>query len=297
MDPPRQKGSAVRALAGRQHGVVASSQLHDLGYDRDAIKHRIARGRLFPLLRGVYAVGRREVTQCGWWMAAVLACGPGAVLSHGSAAALWGIRPPLGVLHVSAPRMRRPQGLVAHRRLLREVDVTTHHGIPVTDIVCTVIDIAPGLTRSELEGAINEADKLDLVDPEELRAALTPQRGRPGIAKVRTTLDRRTFTMTDSELERRLLPIARRAGLPKPQTQVYVHGVRVDFYFPDLGIVIETDGLRYHRTPAQQAKDRRRDQVLAAAGLIPLRFTRAQVRFEPAHVQEVLAAVAARRGR
>lgn len=297
MDHLTQRGSAARALSRRQHGVLAGWQLHELGYGRDAIKHRIASGRLFPLLRGVYAVGRREVTQHGWWMAAVLACGPDAVLSHGSAAALWGIRPLSGALHVSAPRFRRPRGVVAHRRLLRDVDITRHRGIPVTSVICTVIDIAPGLSRNELEGAVNEADKLDLVDPEGLRAALTPQRGRPGIAKVRTTLDRRTFTMTDSELERRLLPIARRAGLPKPLTQVYVNGRLVDFYFPELGMVVETDGLRYHRTPAQQARDRVRDQAHFAADLIPLRFTRAQVRFEPAHVEEVLAAVAARRGR
>jgi very-short-patch-repair endonuclease len=100
--------------------------------------------------------------------------------------------------------------------------------------------------------------------------------------------------MTDTELERRLLPIARRAGLPIPLTQVYVNGYKADFYFPDLGMLIETDGLRYHRTPAQQAEDRRRDQAHTAAGLVPLRFTRAQVRFEPGHVEEILTAVARR---
>jgi very-short-patch-repair endonuclease len=100
--------------------------------------------------------------------------------------------------------------------------------------------------------------------------------------------------MTDTELERRFLPIARRAGLPLPLTQVYVNGFRVDFYWPELGLVVETDGLRYHRTPAQQAEDSRRDQTHAAAGLVPLRFTRAQVRFEPGHVEEVLTAVARR---
>lgn len=114
------------------------------------------------------------------------------------------------------------------------------------------------------------------------------------MAIVRDTLDRRTFTLTDSELERLFLPIALRAGLPLPLTQQRVNGFRVDFHWPELGLVVETDGLRYHRTPAQQAKDRLRDQAHAAAGLTPLRFTRAQVRFEPDHVGRTLAAVAER---
>ena len=100
--------------------------------------------------------------------------------------------------------------------------------------------------------------------------------------------------MTDTELERRFLPIARRVGLPKPQTQGWVNGFKVDFYWPELGLVVETDGLRYHRTPAAQARDRVRDQTHTAAGLTPLRFTRAQVWFEPAYVQAVLQMVARR---
>jgi very-short-patch-repair endonuclease len=100
--------------------------------------------------------------------------------------------------------------------------------------------------------------------------------------------------MTDTELERRFPPIVRRVGLPLPLTQVYVNGYKVDFYWPELRLVVETDGLTYHRTPAQQAKDRLRDQTHAAAGLTPLRFTRAQVKYEPGHVEEILRAVARR---
>ena len=115
------------------------------------------------------------------------------------------------------------------------------------------------------------------------------------LAKLRETLDRRTFTLTDSELERRFLPLARRAGLPQPCTQAKVNGFRVDFYWPDLGLVVEPDGLRYHRTPAQQAQDQRpRPEATLAAGLTPLRFTHAQVRFEPEHVHRTLAAVRGR---
>ncbi len=162
--------------------------------------------------------------------------------------------------------------------------------------IATLIDIAPTLTRDQLEAAINEADKRGLADPDQLRSALDEVVGRrPGAAHLRSTLDHRTFTLTDSQLERRFLPLARNAGLPLPETQQWVNGFKVDFYWPELGLVVETDGLTYHRTPAQQAADRLRDQTHTAAGLTPLRFTRAQVKFEPDHVRATLQAVARRR--
>jgi very-short-patch-repair endonuclease len=285
------------ALARRQHWVVARRQLLELGFSRRWIQHRIAVGRLHPLHRGVYAVGRPHVTPYGRWMAAVLACGPEAVLSHGSAAALWGIRPAASGLEVSVltGAKRRPDGITVHRRpSLRPDEVTTYRGIPVTSPTRTLIDIAVRLDREPLEAAINEADKLDLCDPEALRLALDDAKGDPGVRTLRTVLDRRTFTLTDSELERRFLRLVHALGLPKPETGVRVNGFKVDFYWPELGLVVETDGLRFHRTPAQQGRDRVRDQVHMAAGLTPLRFTRAQVRFEPGYVGDTLAAVVRR---
>jgi very-short-patch-repair endonuclease len=156
------------------------------------------------------------------------------------------------------------------------------------------VDIAPRLSRDRLEAAINEADKLELVDPETLRAALEGFRPVPDVATLRKTLDRHTCALTDSELERRFLPIARRVGLPLPQTRRRVNGFKVDFFWPDLGLVIETDGLRYHRTPAAQAVDAVRNQVHTAAGLTALRFTHAQVAFEARHVEKTLGPVARR---
>src|SRR5437764_13684152 len=160
--------------------------------------------------------------------------------------------------------------------------------------VRTMVDIAARLDRGQLEAAINEADKLDLVDPAALRSALVRFTGQRGVAALREILDRRTFTLTDSELERRFLSLVRAAGLPRPQTGCHLNGFKVDFHWPELGLVVETDGLRYHRTPAQQARDRLRDQVHVAAGLTPLRFTHAQIKFEPRHVERTLAAVARR---
>jgi len=245
--------------------------------------------------RGVYAVGRPGLTTHGRWLAAVLCCGPEAALSHGSAAALWGIRPaPAGSVHVSVPlrvKHRRP-GIVVHRRAAFEA--TTHDAIPVTTPVCTLVDLAAILSQESLEAAVNEADSLDLVNPEQLRSALEGIGPRPGLAALRRMLDRLTFVLTDSGLERLFLPLARAAGLSRPQTGVWVNGFKVDFYWPDLGLVVETDSLRYHRTPAKQARDRLRDQVHTAAGLTPLRFTHAQVRFERAHVTRTLVVVGGR---
>lgn len=291
--------AAVWALAETQHGVVSGAQLRALGFSPKAIRHRVTTGRLHTVWRGVYAVGRPQLTRHGCWLAAVLACGPDAALSHESAAALWKIRVERGHdIELSVPVRRAPRrpGIVVHRRAgLRAEDFTRKLGIRVTSPACTLVDLATRLPGDELEAAVNEADKQGLIDPEALRAALDDDlTGRPGVGVVRKVLDRRTFTLTDSELERRLLPVTVRAGLPLPQTGRRVNGFKVDFYWPELGLVVETDGLRYHRTPAQQARDRVRDQAHAAAGLTPLRFTHAQVRFEPDHVQATLTAVARR---
>jgi very-short-patch-repair endonuclease len=231
-------------------------------------------------------------------MAAVLACGEAAVLSHSSAAALWRIgheRCSEIELSLPSPSHKKIPGLRIHRRpSLQPCNVTTRHGIPVTAPVQSLIDLALRLDRRGIERAINEADKYDLVHPPELRRALELRSGEPGVARLRQILDRRTFRLTKEELERRFLLLARKAGLPVPLTGQWVNGFEVDFHWPDLGLVVETDGLRYHRTPAEQARDRLRDQVHTAAGLTQLRFTHEQVRYEPEHVLSVLRATADR---
>jgi very-short-patch-repair endonuclease len=291
-------GGEVWRLAARQHGVVARRQLLELGLSAQAIQHRISKGRLHRLDRGVYAVGRPELERRGRWMAAVLACGPRAVLSHGSAADLWGIeRERRGSTEVSVPvsSVRRRRGILAYRRPnLTAADVVVNDGIPVTTVVRTLVDIAASLPRGALERAVNEADRLGLIDPETLFDALEPHSGKRGVGPLRSMLGERTFRLTDSELERRFLRVVADASLPTPLTRRRLNGFRVDFFWPDLGLVVETDGLRYHRTPAQQARDRVRDQAHTAAGLTPLRFTHAQVRFEPEHVRATLLPVARR---
>ncbi len=222
-----------------------------------------------------------------------------AFLSHLTAGSLWTILSflELDCLHVSVPAhiIKRPPGITVHRRRsVEQLTITHRYGIPVTDPVTTLIDLATLLSPRQLETAINEADKRGLVSPEQLRLASGEAFGRPGVRSLRTVLDRHTFRLTDSELERYFLPISRAAGLPAPETGRLLNGFKVDFFWPDQGLVVETDGLRYHRTPAAQVRDRLRDQTHTAAGLTPLRFTHAQVAHQPRYVQTTLALVAQR---
>ena len=291
------KNAQAWRFAARQHGVVTRSQLLELGFTSAAIRRRLDNRRLHPVWRGVYAVGRPHLEPHGRWMAAVLSCGDRAVLSHGSAAALHGIRNEGPLIEVSVPpgpHPRRP-GMVIHRRgRLPGGWVTRRHGIPVTTAVVTLADLARRLSQDDLEAAINQADSRGLATPDSLRSGLRRLGRQPGAGVLRKVLDRRTFVLTDSQLERLFLPLVRQAGLPVPKTRIWLNGFKVDFHWPELGLVVETDGLTYHRTPAQQNADRRRDQAHAAAGLMSLRFTHAQVKFEPQHVVATLCAVVER---
>lgn len=284
-------------LAGRQHGVIARRQLLELGFTKIAIEHRLTRGRLHLVMRGVYAVGWPRLTEKRRWMAAVLACGDGAALSHRSAAALWG----MGIegnerIDVSVRRrceLRRPGLRVRGRPTLAPADLASHQGIPVTAPTRTLIDLATELSSHRLERAVNEADKRDLIDPERLRSKLDRYAGEPGVRALRELLDARTFRLSDSDLEAAFRPIAAAAGLDPPLTQQTVNGYKVDFFWPDLGLVVETDGLRYHRTASTQTRDARRDRAHALAGMTPLRFTHYEVRHESAKVQGELSRAAA----
>lgn len=234
-------------------------------------------------------------------MAAVLVCGGEgtAALSHASAAALLGIGPEgaggIEVTRTSPGRIRVP-GVRVHRRCALRPGWYGHcEGIPVATPVQTLIDLTARHEVRKVERMVNEADRLGLVRTDDLRAALDDHGGEAGVARLRQILDRRTFTYTRSELERAFLPLVREAGLPVPRTSVHLDGHEVDFWFPDLRLVVETDGLTYHRTPAQQAKDLVRDQDHGASGLATLRFSHAQIRYEPQRVVRTLRATASHR--
>lgn len=225
-------------------------------------------------------------------MVAVLACGERAALSHRSAAALWGIgQEQRGRIDVSIARRcaHRRTGIRAMSRpTLQDRDFTKRNGIPVTSPVRTHLDLATELDGTSLERAVNDADKLDVIDPDTLRAALDHHAGEPGVKRLRALLDQHAFHLSDSYLEVLFRPIAADAGLPQPISKATVNGFEVDFFWPELGLIVETDGLRYHRTASTQARDLLRDQTHTAAGMTSLRFSHRQVRYERAHVVAVL---------
>ncbi len=288
----------VQPLATRQHGPFTRTQLLELGFTRMAIEHRLSYGRLFRIHDGVYAfVPREQLSRMGKWMAGVLACGPKAALSDESAGCLARIweKETLGIeITVPADVHRRRSGLLVHRRLLLPNDTVIRDKIRVTSTNCTLVALAARFPANQIETAISRACFRQQTTPEGLLRYLDTIGPRKGAAPLRKLLQRHLFSMTESELELRFKPIAKAAGLPVPLTQHHVNGYKVDFWFPSLGLVVETDGFGSHFHALQQTKDRKRDQAHTAAGLTQLRFTHYQVRYEPKDVQITLERVAQR---
>lgn len=241
---------------------------------------------------GVYAVGWPALNQKRQWMAAVLAGGEGAVLSHRSAAALWEIgMERSGSIDVSVQRrceLRRHGIRFRGRPGLEAKNIVRRDDIPVTSPIQTLVDLATELEPIPLERAVNDADKRDLIDPEALRDELTRFRGESGVRPLRLLLDKLFFQLSDSDLEIYFRRIVKAAKLPMPLSKQRVNRFEVDFFWPELGLVAETDGLRYHRTPSAQTRDARRDRAHVMAGMTPLRFTHYEVRYEPARVRAAL---------
>jgi hypothetical protein len=298
--------AAIAELAERQHGVVARRQLLALGLGRGAIGRRLQAKRLHLIHRGVYAVGHRRLSRMGWWMAAVLACGPDAVLSHRSAAVLWGILEgsPASV-EVSAPRQLAGRaGVRAHMASIADDERAVEAGIPVTTVARTLLDLAAILRLHELNRALERAEALRLSDPTPLVALMARHRGHRGVAKLRATLEQGPLrpVVTRSELERRFLTFVERAGLPLPRTNLWLDiggdWIEVDCVWPEHGVIVELDSRAYHRTGAAFERDRKRDRRLQAAGWRPVRITDRALREEPdAVVGDLRLLLSAYRGR
>jgi very-short-patch-repair endonuclease len=228
----------------------------------------------------VYAVGHRAVSRHGWWLAAVLACGDGAVLSHRSAAALWGLRPTerSGVDVTVCRRLRGRRGIEVRELPLARDESATRDGVPVTSVPRTLMDLAAVLPRPQLQRAAEQAEALMLTDPLTLDAMLARGAGRHGIHNLRAVVARGIQpTVTRSELERRFLEMLERAGLPRPRVneRLTIDGrwIEVDCAWPDRRVIVELDGHAYHSTRTAFERDRARDRALQAAGWRVVRVT------------------------
>ena len=271
----------IADLADRQWGIVTRAQLRALGLSAGAVDRRIAVARLRPLHRGVYALGHRWLRREAHRLAAVLACGDGAVLSHASAAAHWGLRPSAATrIDVTVPRsgQRRRPGIRVHRHAALDArEVTIHDRVPVTTPARTLLDLAATLPRRSVERALDQAEVLRRFD-----ATALLEEHEAGT------------TLTRSELEEAFLRLCDRAGVPRPVVNGRALGFESDFAWRDRALVVEVDGFAFHRTRGAFERDRARDAVLAAAGVRTLRFTARQVERRPV---EVVAALRAAQGR
>lgn len=294
MRPGREEQAAALAgLAASQHGVLAHRQLIGLGFSVEQIK-RLVRGRwLHRIHRGIYAVGHPRLTREGRYMAAVLACGEGAVLSHWSAAALWGILEPREPLvAVSAPKHRRAhRGVRAHWvPELHPRDRTIRDGIPVTTVPRTLLDLAALGRPRLLRRATNQADRLGWLNPRSIGDICERHRGRKGMAAFRQATAQLTpqTRRTRSDLEIAFVALCRRFRLPEPVMNAKVQGYEVDAYFPKAKLIVELDGYEYHRTAIEFDSDRRRDAALKLTDHEVLRVSDEWLAADPAGVAETV---------
>lgn len=282
----------IGELATRQHGVVALSQLAELGLDAHLVGRRVTAGRLHRVHQGVYAVGHCALTDDGRFMAAALACGPGAVLSHRSAVELWGLREGNGShpIDVTAPcrRGRAPTGIAAHRDgMLGVADRGVVRGIPCTTVERALLDFAAVAPTWEVRKAISEAEVLRVLDFVAARRLIRRSRGRRGVARFRTILDEihPDTKRTRSEMERLFLAMCVNDGLPRPEVNVTLkvggERLRPDFLWRDAGLIVEADSRRFHDTHSAFQHDRRREQRLQMDGWRVSRCTWEQVEREP----------------
>ncbi len=287
--------SLIAQLAARQHRVVSRKQLLRAGVGAEAIRHRVASKRLFAVHRGVYSVGTADPGPLGRFLAAVLACGEGAVLSHRSAAVLWRLlddRP--GPIEVTLPGKKTAarRGIRVHStRSLPSDDTTSRLRIPCTSVERTLVDLAAS-RPDELERAVEQAFVLKLIGRTRMADVLGRSRGRTGTRTLRRLLAGLLpqLPATRSELERRFLKLVRAWGLPEPVVNRRRETHRVDFVWEKPRLVVETDGRGSHDNPFAYERDRERDLDLELAGWRVLRFSWRQVIERPEQVAEVIAA-------
>lgn len=290
------RGSAtqIAALAERQHGVVARRQLLALGVSEDSIEVRLRQGGLHRLYRGVYAVGHRVLSVRGHWLAAVLACGPHAVLSHRSAAAHWSIRDYWGAyVDVTSPSKTRSRGSIRrHCAPLLADEVTKHEGIPITSASRTIFDLAVSSTPQSVEAALRQSEYLRLYSPLSLWDLVERYPRHRGTRSIRTALA--SLESTPGEvyegLEQRFLAFLDTYVLPRPHLNAWLevqgHRYKLDCLWPEQRLIAELDSWQAHGTRASFQSDKSRDRRLAVAGYRTTRITWQMFTNEP----ELLAA-------
>ncbi len=290
--------AAIAQLAAKQHGVVSFGQLRSAGLSVGAINARVRAGRLHRLHRGVFAVGHTNLSHDGRCMAALLSLGSGTALSHVTAAARWAVRPSASAsIHVTVPteggRLKR-LGIVIHRSTtLRPEDVVDLDGLPVTSVARTLLDLAGGLAAGPLERAVERSLHLRLFDLAAVRSVLAANRTRRGAATLARIVDtiHDEPAVTRSKLEGRMRDLCDAHGIPRPEVNVLVEGLEVDFFWRPQKLIVETDGHETHGTRTAFEHDRARDARLTARGYRVVRSTHRQLLHDPGFVAATLVAL------
>lgn len=284
----REATTAIRALAERQHGVVAHRQLVEIGLGARLVFRRQEAGLLIPLHKGVYALAHMRITHEGRWMAAVLACGPGAVLSHFHAGRLWGICGSYGRIEVLRQsggfKPEGHRGVRLHQtRRLHSYEVTVEKGIPVAVIERVLLDVAARTDRKRLERTFVQAYKSGQLSWPRLGRIITRRRGCKGVGRLRQIAlevePEALETKSVSEID--FLALSRDASLPTPVVNVLVEGHLVDFLWPAQKVIVETDSWTHHGDRLSFEKDRQRDVDLMAAGYEVHRTTYKMLELNP----------------
>jgi predicted transcriptional regulator of viral defense system len=303
---PTTPEEALVALALAQHDVFTTGQLDAIGLSARAVQHRAGRSKLHRLYHGVYSLVPRELlTSNGHRMAAVLACGEGAALSHQAAAEHLGLMTSSRThFDVTVPTRggRRRSGIQIHRSstFRPDVDVTLVDGIPTTTVDRTIFDLADVLSPRRVERVLDEAAYLEVLDVARLDEQMEHNQGRGrAVGRLRKVLakHRPGTTRTDGPIGEMMLAITRAVGLPDPETQVYVDlgdgepMIQPDFLWREAKVILETDGRQAHGQPLRTRADYRRDQRTARAGYQTLRVTGAQIKDEPARLGATLLAL------
>ena len=286
-------------LSRAQQGAVTVEQLWKAGLTRTEVRTRVRHGRLVHLFRGVYSVGDPALMPLVRPSGALLSLGPDALISHRSAAALWGLTeadPSIVDVTIAGRNLRPRPGIRLHRvKQLHPTDATTRENLRLTSPARTMIDFAPQATSSELHQAFGDARAKRLVTDRALNAALDRlPKNHPGAAIVRAML-REGSTYDRSKAERIVRQLCRESELPQPVVNHHLHGFLVDFLWPEEKLILEVDGYGTHGTRQAFENDRRRDQVHAAAGYVVIRVTWDQLLNEPLAVLARIAQALARR--
>jgi hypothetical protein len=285
---------AIAILAGRQHGYVSRPQLLKLGLTSKAIRWRVQTGWLIPVYAGLYAVGYVQRTPVARACAAVLACGEKAALSHRSAASLWGFSKHWDApFEVTAPSMRKHAGIKVHRsRTLARRDITRQLGIRVTSPARTVLDNAPRLAGKRLSRFVNGALRTPYLHLADLADVLNRNRNHSGTKRILPYVRK----PTNSPLEDDFVEFAKRYGLPEPTTNTYLLGYEIDVFYPREQVIVEVDGYEFHSDRDSFERDRKRDAVMLAAGVVTVRLTKDRMEQEPQEeAGRLLAILAGRR--